>query len=141
MEEQGIRFRAGHMGDQFYDLPSKTWFYKTFPKALKKFYKKNGLIKYNWKERRYKWRYTTDTNDCENAALGALFLASALNFRNKGKLQKAVGEFWYTREVGGPHAINCAYLDTRELVFMEPQQLKIVKLTDKELKSCYFYRF
>ena len=141
LEENGVRFRAGRMEDSYYDLPSRKWFEKTFPKALLKFWRKNKLVRYDFKYRRYRWKFVAESNDCGNAAKGAVWFGGVYNFRDKGEYQKAIGEFWYIDKRIGAHAIVVALLDNRKLAFMEPQTCKPVKLTAKEIRSCYAYSF
>ena len=142
MEDCGVRYRIGHVADSDYDLPSAKWFSKTFPKALLKFWRKNKLVKYDFRGRRYIFKWTLGVMDCDNAAAMAFSLAGVLNFKERKKNPLAVGEFWYVRGDGrGAHAINCALIQGRRLIFLEPQTCRQVKLSVEEIQSCYFYRF
>jgi hypothetical protein len=129
------------MEDSYYELPTRKWFESTFPKALLKFWRKNKLVKYDYRLRRYRWKYAAETNDCGNASMGAVWFGAVHNWKANGKYQKAVGEFWYIDRKIGAHAIVVALTNSRKISFMEPQTCKPVKLTPAEIESCYFYRF
>ena len=91
--------------------------------------------------------YRPEQNDCDDDALMAMVAARRAYF-GKGTEKRPVallfGEFHYIRVPGGGHAINCFISKQNgefKLEFFEPQQWKILQLTDAEIASCTFCRF
>lgn len=52
----------------------------------------------------------------------------------------AVGQFYYHRETGGAHAIVAAITEAG-LTFIEPQTGGVIKLTPKEISTCWLVLF
>ena len=120
--------------DVHYFVPSKKWLLKTF---------------YNWYQNQlFSMGLSYRKNfDCDKFARGYAWLASVClgaMYTNGIKSDGiAVGEVFYSiagnRDRG--HAINCAFIDNKKLVFIEPQTGKIVKLSKAEKDSIDFVRF
>ena len=124
------------IADANYALPSKKWFETSFSSSYANFL-------FQLKESKYK----KEENDCDDYARSCAFFAQLLHHNTIRKLQDtgiAVGEFWYTRDIGGDHAIN--FFLSRDdkgavkVFFYEPQTQQIVTLSKKELESCSFWR-
>ena len=93
--------------------------------------------------------------DCDDHASCFRLLCHLTYARTKieGKRPEgvAVGEIWYVQDGGSGHAINTALVDkgngTFDRIYIEPQaaafkgKLKILKLSEKELKSRFHGRF
>lgn len=93
--------------------------------------------------------YGDERNDCEDFARRCATYACDLHAGNTGqKTGLAFGEFYFTRDDGGGHAINVAVVaDERaaglhsdsgapKLLFFEPQTGKVISLTETERSSC-----
>lgn len=85
-------------------------------------------------------------NDCDNFARAAAQAAEDCHALTPATSDGArasalaVGEFWYTKDAGGAHAICCASIGGA-LIFFEPQNGDILKLSAKEISTCFFARF
>jgi len=138
-ENYGIPLEAIHICDKFYNLYTERWFYESYAGKLRGYFRK--LKQVDWKG---KWIYVTDSNDCEDAAIGGRAFASSYNRKSaKGTTNGIpVGVFFYTSEQWGRHAILCAllrkgkYHNSKRLYFMEPILRRRLNLTIKEVESC-----
>ncbi len=81
-------------------------------------------------------------NDCDNWARAYAQLAQDCHAATVGNnaAALAVGEFFYAREDGVRHAIVCAFVESG-LVFIEPQNGRVLTLTPSERQLCFFVRF
>ena len=127
--DNGVTSPVRIVGDESYAIPTVEWIVGPFSEELFKVNRKNGL-------------YKLESNDCEDFAARARALANELNNRttNCGLRGIAFGEFHYKKDTGGRHAINfaiCKDGDKYRFVFYEPQDRKIVELSETEYKSCF----
>ncbi len=120
------------MADTLYMLPTEEWMATQFPIALDNYFK--DLKQAAW---------VKESNDCDDFSKLAAAFARVLHHNTKHKVRGtslAVGEFYYKRDVGGQHAINFAVVRSKEgnikVVFFEPQELKVVRLSKNEIYSC-----
>lgn len=101
-----------------------------------------------WKKTRFdvgltKWERI---NDCDNFARSFAQAAQdcyALTALPPGETRPealAVGEFMYTQQNGGGHAIVIAFTEVG-FVFIEPQTGQFLTLTEQEKDSCFYVRF
>lgn len=115
--------------DEFYFIPNFYWVKDEFSKSLESL-KKTLKISTWWPE----------NNDCDNFSCAARFLANLLNTNSTMKQAGlAFGEFYYITRQGGGHAINFFISKPDgelEVFFLEPQDGKIVTLTEEEKQSC-----
>jgi hypothetical protein len=90
-------------------------------------------------------KYAVNANDCDDFARAFTVF---IKFEFKRAVDNptssvSVGEFYYVRKVGGPHAINFIIaLDENKnkvLLFYEPQLKSFLKLTKEEISSGFFY--
>lgn len=81
-------------------------------------------------------------NDCDNWARAYAQLAQDCHSISTGSDAEAlaVGEMFYTKRTGEGHAIICAFTDEGRK-FIEPQNGRVIELTESELISCSFARF
>lgn len=91
----------------------------------------------------YNIRYSKNGFDCDNYARTAANWADILhlNTPNAPKAGIAIGEFCYTMDSGGGHAVNVAICNNGEVVFFEPQTQKIIILSDDEKWNALDCRF
>lgn len=93
-----------------------------------------------WKLGLHRWHRRHDCDDFARAYCQACADAWALTPGAEEVAEAvAVGEFYYNN-AGTPHAIVAAVTDMG-LVFIEPQTSLALKLTDAEIKSCFYARF
>jgi hypothetical protein len=122
--------------DQIYVTPSKKWIEKEFSSDLNSFFFNNNLLEGE-----------QETWDCEDYTRATHFLITKL-YKNSSTKQSltaiAFGEFYYITDEGTNHAINMFIVQNEfnqlELVFYEPQERRIVELTEMEKKSCLFWK-
>lgn len=119
-----------YLSDATYAKPTLRWLSSTFWDWF--WEQRTGLGLRVWSRR----------NDCDNFARAYCQAAADAHALSSGNNDEglAVGEFWYQRERGGPHAIVIAYTDAGR-VFIEPQNGRRLELSEPELKSCFFVRF
>lgn len=113
--------------DQTYHLPTKEWVQNYFFTLLKKEISNK--------------KYKLEAFDCDNYSLLANNLASKLGYTLNHQL--AFGEFFYTKDTGQGHAINFFLcLENRDIkpIFFEPQTGQFIKLSEKEIVSCTYWR-
>ena len=128
------------VSDADYSFPSEEWISGTFSKSWLTYNFSRGLE-----------GYQPEKNDCEDFARRCASYACDLHAGNTGQQTGlAFGEFYFTRDDGGGHAINCAVVaDERaaelhsadhsaapKLLFFEPQDGKVISLTETERSSC-----
>jgi hypothetical protein len=115
--------------DSNYQCPSKAWVLDVFSDSLNRSLYALGLV--SWK---------TEAWDCDKFARLAAVLGAIEHARTPWREQAALalGVFCYV-PAAGPHAINFAVVDphTMEIVWLEPQTQKEVKLTEDEIGTCY----
>ncbi len=133
MDKNNIFCEVTQIADKEYSLPDRNWILTEFSIAW------NSLQKFlNIKD----WR--AETNDCDDFARGAAFLAQVLHARHKFETGLAIGEFYFNSDVmKGPHAINFfIYKENEELKlgFYEPQTYLECQLTDMERAKCFYWR-
>lgn len=119
------------LADESYLLPSYHWLSNTFPAVLRDYKNRIAVI------------YARNTNDCDDYARIAAALAQYLNFQTGAEAALAFGEFWYIRNDGQGHSINCAVVfdnDDFRLLFFEPQNERLITLSRKEIEACTFIR-
>ena len=134
LTESGIQPFTVLIADDNYSLPDPQWILNDFANALRSFQLAMETA-----------TYMPEKNDCDNFTRGAAYFADVLHSRTRD-VQTAIcfGEFWYTLDAGGGHAINIAVVkngDVMELMFFEPQTLMQLTLSKTEIESCYAYRF
>jgi hypothetical protein len=122
------------LADSAYELPSEEWFTSKFPAILGDFFK--DLKQTRW---------VSESNDCDDFSKMAAAFAHLIHNNtpnHKTGTSLAVGEFYYQIN-GDPkqgHAINFAVVKTKEgkvkVVFMDPQTLNVVKLSETEIQAC-----
>lgn len=79
--------------------------------------------------------------DCNRFSLAFCSFAQISYYNNSGDAQSiAVGEVYYVRDNGGPHAINIIVTPTN-FIFIEPQSGEILNLTQSEKFSINFIKF
>jgi len=135
-------YYKGVVADGHYALPTEEWVRTSFSSSFKTF--KDSIIKGPW---------VSEENDCDDFARAAAFFAQLLHHNTQNKLSNtglAIGEFWYTmrdRKEGlaiGAHAINFILVRDKSenirVLFFEPQISQVVELTDKEIRSCFYWR-
>lgn len=115
--------------DREYGLPSEKWIESYFYPLF-------------WKE--FSTTYRSESNDCDDFAGHARSLVQKLNNQtsNVGKRAVAFGECHYQTDRGTHHAINFAIVkknDKHEVIFFEPQNGFVVKLSEKEFNSIWFW--
>ena len=117
------------MADQSYQIvqyDSLQFFYKQYEREL--FDK--GVV--NWRE----------SFDCNRYSLYYHALAQITYFKQSGGGRAssiAIGELYYVKKTGTGHAINFA-LTERGVVFIEPQNGKIVRLNRAEIDSIKYIK-
>jgi hypothetical protein len=90
----------------------------------------------------HKW---TRANDCDNSARAYCQAAADCHASTMGSSDKApegvaVGEYFYTKDSGGGHAIVVAVTE-KGIIYIEPQTGVEINLSDMEKLSCMFVRF
>ena len=125
-------------GDLTYSIPTKKWIDGEISINFEKFIDRMGMRK-----------YSPDRNDCDDYARAfTLFCKVEYKRYNRDKkFSPAVGEFYYVKDFSKTnnraHAINfIVELDdvgNLKLSFYDPQLMKKVKLTEDEIRSCFFY--
>lgn len=125
-----VKPRCLIIADRTYGKPKKDWLLEVFYPWLSRELKRDGIS--GWQE----------SFDCDDFATVYRVMAQVChaNTRN-GAEGIAIGEVFYTRDNGGQHAINCAFVENEQLIFIEPQNGQQTKLTDKELGSIWYVRF
>jgi hypothetical protein len=129
-----IPFNGFAIADSAYELPSEEWFKNKFPAILGDFFK--DLKQTRW---------VAESNDCDDFSKMAAAFAHLIHNNTPAHLKGtslAVGEFYY--KINGDnsqgHAINFAIVKTKEgkakVVFMDPQTLSVVQLSEREVQSC-----
>lgn len=125
------------MSDLKYAIPSEEWVEKKFPIYFNNFLK--DLQFGNWMD---------ESNDCDDFAKMAASFARLLNHNTPKKEKEtsiAFGEFYYKKDYSldpkyPNHAINFALvrtkLNTIKIIFFEPQEMRVIKLSEKEIRSC-----
>ena len=131
--------RFMHVGDNIfvadadYFIPSRQWieegFHYWFAQALEAL----RVDKYH------------RSNDCDNFAMGYQWLANVCHSQSQSETTQAVsiGQVFYCID-GDPdkkHAINVAFVDEGELVYIEPQGPEVIELSEAEERSIFFVRF
>lgn len=128
--------KCGIIADKAYMVPTLDWVQTDFYRAFAGFKLSLGTS-----------RWSGEDNDCDDFARFAAFFAEYLHHNTPTRASGtslAFGEFWYTRDIGGLHAVNVfLYKDKEEIKigFLEPQNGQILKLSFSEIHSCYYYRF
>jgi hypothetical protein len=111
--------------DDKYTIVTIDWLKSVYCPELKREIKDNNL------------KYTPQSQDCDNFSNLGRYIASKLNSNGRNN---AIGEFFYKADKGFSHAINFAIIrgfdNELELVFIEPQNPSIVRLSKNELNSC-----
>jgi hypothetical protein len=136
MTEQGVMPMMYMVADEDFQHPTENWFYGPYAKFLREYFDFLGTT-----------AYTLEANDCDDFARKAADCAQTLHCRTPNRRPKtalAIGEFWYERDSGGGHAINCAVVyenDEYRLIFLEPQNQQRVALSKREVESCSAFRF
>ncbi len=113
--------------DTVYDVPTKNWIQNVFVPALN--------VRINNRN------YILQGFDCDNFSSQAYVLASDLSYGNKSQL--AIGEIHYIKDSGIGHAINFIIVKGNrdyEILFLEPQNGQIIKLSEKEILSCSHWK-
>lgn len=133
MDKNNIFCEITQIADKEYSLPDKNWILTEFSISW------NSLQKFlEIKE------WNDETNDCDDFARGAAFLAQTLHSRHKLKTGLAFGEFYFHSDVvKGPHAINFFFYKENEelkLGFYEPQTYLECQLTEIERAKCFYWR-
>lgn len=115
------------IADAIYVLPTKQWIENEFSIIL---------------NTKLKNKYKLEAYDCDNFAIGAENVASEINA--KANHQLAIGEFYYIRDDRNQgHAINFFLYkegNNVKIGFIEPQNGKIIDLSEKEILSCSYWR-
>lgn len=133
MEAALTRFNRIHLSDENYVLPSRKFINDVILVAYTKFITENRI---NYNER----------FDCDDfSRTFALFASICNNLEGPNGFQGiAVGELWYMREdlIGKTsHAINIIVTSDQEVIFIEPQNGKLIHLSDSEIASTKMVRF
>lgn len=134
LTESGFTTRNRAITDSDFALPTEKWIKTTYSSALSDFlFKMRSDIP------------AEEDNDCDDFALAATFFAKLLHRRTKGRPEYtglAFGEFYYIKTDVGGHAINFFVTNDNGLkvCFYEPQTKEIIKLTEAEIKSNYYWR-
>lgn len=133
MEAALTRFNRVLLADENYVLPTRKFVNDVILVAYTKFLTENHIT-YN------------DRFDCDDfARTFALFAAICNNLDGPNGFQGiAVGELWYMREdlIGKTaHAINIIVTADQEVIFIEPQNGKLVHLSESEIASTKMVRF
>lgn len=120
------------LGDEAYAEVNSAWLRAWYPAFRQELFRM-GVVK--WEER----------FDCNRFAEIYTGLAQVNFFRQTfhrrtGAKALALGQFWYVRDKGGPHAIVQA-LTERGPVFIDPQTGEEMNLSPNERKSAYFQVF
>lgn len=112
--------------DARYRLPSSEWLARDFAEGFEQLKKSLGTA-----------AYVPEVNDCDDFSLLAHWYATHLHklSDNKGA-GIAFGTFTYIQDAGGAHQINAAVVDGGKLAFFEPQNSKLVDLSEMELLLC-----
>lgn len=129
--KHGIDMRHVYAADATYALVSPKWVEKTFFPWWRSLRFAFGLT--SWERK----------NDCDNfarAAAAAMHDCHALTEEGEADAP-AAGEVWYITKEGTGHAINVIITADQGLLFFEPQSGAQKKLTEGEIKSCYYVRF
>jgi hypothetical protein len=136
MSEQGAMPMMYMVGDEEFQHPTEQWFYGAYAKFLRDYFEFLGTN-----------IYAPVANDCDDFARKAADGAQTLHCKTPSRRPNtalAIGEFWYDRDVGGGHAINCAIVfegGNYRLIFLEPQNQQRIVLSKREIESCSAYRF
>jgi hypothetical protein len=137
--ENGIDVSTGYgIKDTLYVCPDEDWLNGRFSKII--------LPQYLVERRASTW--VAESNDCDDFAEHAKVLMNEIHHNTKHKVPNTgvlFGVVWYTRDIGGSHAINWAIVRDKvsqkpKLVFFEPQNsVGIIKLSKKEISSISFW--
>ncbi len=144
IEDQGILPFHGYMvDDNVYALLEERWITAQLAPALETFYRQFGIDQ--WKE---------NANACGRFAKIANAFAAILHARalDAPRVGLAFGEFWYVSDRSSSairHGVNFAVVPQPasarsvagaapwKLLFFEPQTRQIVKLSTREIFSCF----
>lgn len=88
-------------------------------------------------------QWIAESNDCDDFARAAAFLAQTLHHRTPNKPKDsgiAFGELWYVRDAGDAHAIDIVKTENGYKEY-EPQTRSIVKLSATERANTFKIRF
>jgi len=119
--------------DKNYVCPSREW--------VKKYYK--WYLDICWKME-LKWKPDYDCDDFARlAAAYAQISHYTTEWKGPGVKPEglAFGEYFYVRENGSAHAINLILVEQAQPLWWEPQTGRELKLTRKEIESCFYVRF
>lgn len=134
LDKAGISFtHPNYYVDRMYVVPTLDWIETDFSEDLRKLQESMGVL-----------GYEQEVNDCDDFARMSAAFANARNRATSGhpKASLTVGEFWYTKDSGGAHAINVFVCDSDlKIAFYEPQTRRVITITDAEKESCYYVRF
>lgn len=135
LDEWGCGHAAVLISDSMYAIPTREYIENEFaPWAREKLAKIVG-------------DYEAEDADCDDFADVCACLARMAHRKTLDRPRAtaiAFGDFWYTREDGGDHAICSLILapsGSYELTFFEPQGCEFVNLTQKEIESCVYVGF
>lgn len=112
------------VSDNFLSVPPRNWINDIFIPKYKNF--KSEISAFgNIREQ-----------ECDDYTRGAAFLGQLI------QKNLAIGEFWFFNKSGQLHALNFIFVNDNglKLIFFEPQEDKIVNLTDEEKRSCIAWK-
>ena len=119
-----------YAADESYAKPTLAWLLDEFWMWFWRDRTDKGLLKW------------TRRNDCDGFARSYAQSAQDCHAITAGNTDDglAVGQFFYHQDIGGAHAIVAAVTEVG-VVFIEPQTGKRLKLTDKEISTCFLVLF
>lgn len=119
-----------YAADVSYSRPTLAWLTDVFWNWFWSDRTNKGLLK--WDRR----------NDCDNFARAYAQSCEDCHAITAGNTDEglAVGQFYYHQDIGGVHAIVAAITE-KGLTFIEPQTGAVLKLTDKEISTCFLALF
>jgi hypothetical protein len=121
--------------DTNYALPTKHWIIETFSTALAQHLMDNNLS------------YENQVFDCDDFVDEAIVLGRRL-YKKSNEFQRgsslAIGKFYFRPTFDKGHAVNCFLVNENgraKILFYEPQQQKMISLSQEEVFSVSFWSF
>lgn len=115
-------FIDGSIADNFYSTVQKEWISEVFASKYSSFVSS------------MKSKYSRANFECDDWARECAYFASI--YQNG----LAFGEFWFYKDSGERHAVNFFITNENELMFFEPQEFRLINLTENEMRSCLGWR-
>lgn len=136
VSKNGINTFTFVTADRNYILTTREWIKTEFSRGLTAFQFQMGIDK-----------WVAESNDCDKFVAAATFYAKWLSHSSPNRNVRAslaFGEIHYIRDRDGTaHAINFFIINENgelKVVFYEPQDRRIVQLSDREQFSAFFWR-